>query len=53
MSQYVVCSLFICRLSVYDESVYCHKTTEVRRNPFELEAQFPIRLRPKLNWRLG
>jgi len=22
-------------------------------NPFEFQAYFPIRLRPKLNWRLG
>ena len=26
---------------------------KTKGNPFEFQAYFPIRLRPKLNWRLG
>jgi len=26
---------------------------KIKGNPFDFQAYFPIRLRPKLNWRLG
>jgi len=41
------------KVELYLSYLHIKFDDETKRNPFEFQAYFPIRLCPKLNWRLG
>jgi len=41
------------KLALYLSYLHVKFDVEIKGNPFEFQACFPIRLRSKLNWRLG
>jgi len=44
---------FRCKVALYLSYLHIKFDDKTKGNPFEVQAYFPIRLRPKLNWRLG
>ena len=41
------------KVALYLSYLYIKFDDKSKWNPFKYQAYFPIRLRPKLNWRLG
>jgi len=41
------------KVALYLSYLHIKFDSKTKRNPFDFQAYFPIRLRPKLNWRLG
>ena len=44
---------FCYKVALYLSYLYIKFDDKTKGNPFVLQAYFPIRLRPNLNWRLG
>jgi len=44
---------FCCKVSLYVSYLHIKFDDELKGNPFDFQAYFPIRLRQKLNWRLN
>jgi len=41
------------KVALYHRYLHIKFDDKTKRNPFGIQAYFPIRLRPILNWRLG
>jgi len=41
------------KVALYLSYLHMKSDDKTKKDPFEFQAYFPIRLRPKLNWRLG
>ena len=46
-------AVFYYKVALYLSYLYVKFDDEINGNPFEFKAYVPIRLCPKLNWRLG
>jgi len=46
-------AIFRCKIALYLSCLHIKLDDEIKQNPFEFQAYFPIALHPKLNWRLG
>ena len=44
---------FRCKVILYLSYLHVKFDDKTKGNSFEFQAYYPIRLRPKLNWRLG
>jgi len=44
---------FRCEVALYLSYLHIQFDDKTKKNPFEFQAYIPIRLCPKLNWRLG
>jgi len=44
---------FCYKVALYLSCLHIKYDDKIKGNPLEFHAYFPIRLRPKINWRLG